>query len=80
MINIQDYLHDDDGSDFSPSRDDGELLEFNEEPSRQEIGRWVDKLVDLPEDHRLEDETELVEEIDDPYHSLAQILISNDLV
>ena len=80
MINIQDYLHDDDGSVFSPSPDDCELLEFNEEPSRQEIGRWVDKLVDLNEDHRLEDETELLEEIDDPYQSLAQILISNDLV
>jgi hypothetical protein len=80
VINIQDYLHDFDDSDSTPVPDGGELLEFNEEPSRQEIGRWVDKLVDLPEDHRLEDETELVEELDDPYQSLAQLLISNDLV
>ncbi len=80
MINIQDYLHDDDGTDFSPSPDDGELLEFNEEPSRQEIGRWVDKLMDLSEDHPIEGETGLDDGEDDPYHSLAQILISNDLV
>lgn len=80
MINIQDYLQDDDGPDFSPSTDDGELLEFNEQPSRQEIGRWVDKLIDLPEDHPIESEAGLEEGSDDPYDSLAQILISNDLV
>ena len=80
MINIQDYLQDDDDPDFSPSTDVGELLEFNEEPSRQEIGRWVDKLIDLPEDRPIESEADPDEGGDAPYDSLAQILISNDLV
>jgi hypothetical protein len=80
VINIQDYLQDFDDSDSFPAPDGEELLEFNEVPSRQEIGRWVDKLVELPEDHRLEDGPEHLEVPHDPYQNLAQILISNDLV
>ena len=36
--------------------------------------------MDLSEDHPIEGETGLDDGEDDPYHSLAQILISNDLV
>ena len=81
MINIQDYFEEFDSSDSLPSDHEGEIIDFLGEPSREEIGKWVDKISDLP-NHSSEDclINESFMATDDACFQLAHLLISNDLI
>ena len=81
MINIEDYLEDMDSSEPLPLDHDAEIIDFHGEPSREEIGKWVDRMSGLSnngnEDCLIDEPTA---ESDDPYFRLADLLISNDLI
>ena len=81
MINIEDYLDPIDPLETLPSGNGAEVIDFNGEPSREEIGKWVDKVMDLPAELNTEDYViESNVEIDESCYQLADLLISNDLI
>ena len=81
MINIQDYLDENDSHDPLPRENNTETLDFHGEPTRQEIGKWVDRVMDISDEPKFDDYTDACsEEADDPCFRLADILISNELI
>ena len=75
MINIEDYLEEFVSPEPLHSDHDAEIIDFHGEPNREEIGKWVDRISDLPDNGN---ESSL--ETDDPYFRLAELFISNDLI
>lgn len=81
MINIEDYLDGNDFSDPMPGENNAEILDFHGEPTRQEIGKWVDRVMDLSDEPEFDDSMDPCSaEGDDPCFRLADILISNELI
>ena len=49
MINIEDYLEEFVSPEPLHSDHDAEIIDFHGEPNREEIGKWVDRISDLPD-------------------------------
>ena len=81
MINIQDYLEENDSPGSVPEENNAEILDFHGEPTRQEIGKWVDRVMDLSDEPEFDDYMDRCSaDADDPCFRLADILISNELI
>ena len=81
MINIEDYLEEFVSPEPLHSDHDAEIIDFHGEPSREEIGKWVDKVMGLHAESNVENYVnESTAETDDPCFQLADLFISNDLI
>ena len=81
MINIEDYLDGNDSPDAMAGENNAEIIDFHGEPTRQEIGKWVDRVMDLSDELEFDDFMDPCSaEGDDPCFRLANILISNGLI
>ena len=81
MINIEDYLEEFVSPEPLPSDHDAEIIDFNGDPSHEEIGKWVDKVMGLQAESNVENYVnESTAETDDPCFQLADLFISNDLI
>jgi len=81
VINIEDYLEEFVSPEPFHSDHDAEIIDFHGELNREEIGKWVDRISDLPDkgnEDCFNDGSSL--ESDDPYFRLAELFISNDLI
>ena len=81
MINIEDYLEEFVSPEPLHSDHDAEIIDFHGEPNREEIGKWVDKVMGLHAESNVENYVnESTAETDDPCFQLADLFISNDLI
>ena len=93
MIYFEDHLDKDTHSDDSfnelfsskNNTEECEILSFpiieQNEVSREEIGKWVDKVMGLHAESNVENYVnESTAETDDPCFQLADLFISNDLI
>lgn len=88
MIYFEDHLDKDTHSDDSfnelfaskNNTEECEILSFpiieQNEVSREEIGKWVDKLMQMPEDMDLTKETR---EVDDPLTVVAEKILQEEI-
>ena len=88
MIYFEDHLDKDTHSDDSfnelfsskNNTEECEILSFpiieQNEVSREEIGKWVDKLMQMPEDMNLTKETR---EVDDPLTVVAEKILQEEI-
>ena len=88
MIYFEDHLDKDTHSDDSfnelfsskNNTEECEILSFpiieQNEVSREEIGKWVDKLMQMPEDMDLTEETR---EVDDPLTVVAEKILQEEI-
>ena len=81
MTNIQDYLKEINSPELLLSDHNAEIIDFHDEPTREEIGKWVDRVVDLPSEPKSSCYNDgALPELEDPYFDLANLLITNDLI
>ena len=80
---IEDTYSDDSGNELFSSKnkkEECEILSFpitgQNEVSREEIGKWVDKLMQMPEDMDLAEETK---EVDDPLTVVAEKILQEEI-